>query len=86
MRLPLLALLLLLPAFFAAAEVALLRLRPSRVDVLVEEGKAGAASIHRLQRRVRRGPMVSQFGAAFGPVGSPLSNYFSMQFLQGMQF
>ena len=68
MRLPLLALLLLLPAFFAAAEVALLRLRPSRVDVLVEEGKAGAASIHRLQRRLRRALMLSQFGATLALV------------------
>jgi putative hemolysin len=68
MRLPLLALLLLLPAFFAAAEVALLRLRPSRVDVLLEEGKAGAASIHRLQRRLRRALMLSQFGATLALV------------------
>ena len=68
MRLSLLALLLLLPAFFAAAEVALLRLRPSRVDVLVEEGKAGAASIHRLQRRLRRALMLSQFGATLALV------------------
>ena len=42
MRLFLLAVLLVLPAFFAAAEVALLRLRPSRVEVLVEEEQAGA--------------------------------------------
>ena len=68
MRLPLLALLLLLPAFFAAAEVSLLRLRPSRVDVLVEEGKAGAASIHRLQRRLRSALMLSQFGATLALV------------------
>ena len=68
MRLPLLALLLLLPAFFAAAEVSSLRLRPSRVDVLVEEGKAGAASIHRLQRRLRRALMLSQFGATLALV------------------
>ena len=38
MRLFLLVLLMVLPAFFAAAEIALLRLRPSRVEVLVEEG------------------------------------------------
>ncbi|MED5320602.1 MAG: CNNM domain-containing protein, partial [Cyanobacteriota bacterium] len=54
MRLLLLAVLLVLPAFFAAAEVALLRLRPSRVEVLVEEQQAGARSIQRLQRRLRR--------------------------------
>ena len=68
MRLLLLALLLVLPAFFAAAEVALLRLRPSRVDVLVEEGHVGALSIHRLQRRLRRALMLSQFGATLALV------------------
>ena len=68
MRLPLLALLLVLPAFFAAAEVALLRLRPSRVEVLAEEGLQGALSIQRLQRRLRRALMVSQLGATLSLV------------------
>jgi len=55
-------LLLVLPAFFAASEVALLRLRPSRVQGLIEEGHPGAASINRLQRRLRRALMISQLG------------------------
>ena len=38
MRILLLLVLLLLPAFFAAVEVALLRLRTSRVRVLDEQG------------------------------------------------
>ena len=68
MRLLLLAVLLLLPAFFAAAEVSLLRLRPSRVELLVEEGHAGAQAIQRLQRRLRRALMVSQLGATLALV------------------
>ncbi len=68
MRLPLLVLLLLLPAFFAAGEVALLRLRPSRVEVLVEEGLNGAQAVQRLQRRLRRALMLSQLGATLALV------------------
>ena len=68
MRLFLLAVLLVLPAFFAAAEVSLLRLRPSRVEVLVEEGHNGATAIQRLQRRLRRALLVSQLGATLALV------------------
>lgn len=68
MRLFLLAVLLVLPAFFAAAAVSLLRLRPSRVELLVEEGHAGAQAIQRLQRRLRRALMVSQLGATLALV------------------
>ena len=68
MRLPLLILLLLLPALFAAGEVALLRLRPSRVEVLVEEGLRGAQAVQRLQRRLRRALMLSQLGATLALV------------------
>ena len=68
MRLFLLGVLLVLPAFFAAAEVSLLRLRPSRVEVLVEEGHNGANSIQRLQRRLRRALLVSQLGATLALV------------------
>ena len=63
MRLLLLAFLLVLPAFFAAAEVALLRLRPSRVEVLVEERQSGAVALQRLQRRLRRALTLSQLGS-----------------------
>ena len=68
LRLLLLAVLLVLPAFFAAAEVALLRLRPSRVEVLVEEEQTGARSIQRLQRRLRRALLVSQLGSTLALV------------------
>ena len=64
MRLLLLALLLVLPAFCAAAEIALLRLRPSRVEVLVEERQSGALSLQRLQRRLRRALTLSQLGSS----------------------
>ncbi len=62
MRNLLLIALLLLPAFFAAAEVSLLRLRPSRVHELKEEGLPGAPSVERLQRRLRRALLMTQFG------------------------
>ena len=62
MRLLLLGILLALPAFFSAGEVALLRLRPSRVQRLIDEKEIGAISINRLQRRLRRALMVSQLG------------------------
>ena len=68
MRLFLLVLLMVLPAFFAAAEIALLRLRPSRVEVLVEEGLRGAAAVQRLQRHLKRALMVSQLGATLAIV------------------
>ncbi len=78
MQLLVLAALIALPAFFAAGEVALLRLRPSRVQRLVEEGKPGAVAIHRLQRRLRKALMVSQLGVtlaliALGWTGRRLS-------------
>ncbi len=68
LRLLILVLLLVLPAFFAAGEVALLRLRPSRVQGLIEERKKGALSIHRLQGRLRRALMVSQLGGTLALV------------------
>ena len=62
MRNLLLIALLVLPAFFAAAEVALLRLRPSRVHELREEGLPGAPAVERLQRRLRTALLMTQFG------------------------
>ena len=62
MRILLLLVLLALPAFFAAVEVALLRLRTSRVRVLHEQGVPGADAVHRLQRRMRRALLMSQLG------------------------
>ncbi len=62
MRILLLLVLLVLPAFFAAVEVALLRLRTSRVRVLDEQGVRGADAVHRLQRRMRRALLMTQLG------------------------
>ncbi|MFM7734119.1 MAG: CNNM domain-containing protein, partial [Cyanobium sp.] len=53
MRLLALALLLALMAFFAAGEFALIRLRPSRVQQLLEAEQPGARAVARLQQRLR---------------------------------
>ncbi len=68
MRFLVLSILLGIYAFFAASEVALLRLRPSRVQKLVEDQQSGASSIQRLQRRLRKLLMVSQFGGTLALV------------------
>ena len=57
-----LLILIALPAFFAASEVSLLRLRPIRVQGLVDDGNTGAQAIKRLQRRLRRSLIISQLG------------------------
>ena len=64
MRLFSLGILCICSAFFAAGELAILRLRPSRVERLVEEENSGALAIYRLQRRLRRTLMISQLGIA----------------------
>jgi putative hemolysin len=63
MRLLALALLLALMAFFAAGEFALIRLRPSRVQQLLEAQQPGARAVARLQQRLRRVLMATQLGA-----------------------
>ncbi|MFM7360434.1 MAG: hemolysin family protein [Cyanobium sp.] len=63
MRLLALALLLALMAFFAAGEFALIRLRPSRVQQLLEAEQPGARAVARLQQRLRRVLMATQLGA-----------------------
>ena len=68
MQLFLLGIFIALPAFFAASEVAVIRLRPSRVERLIEEGLKGSQSINRLQRRMRRALMVAQLGVTFSLV------------------
>ena len=78
MRILLLLVLLVLPAFFAAVEVSLLRLRTSRVRVLNEQGVPGAAAVQRLQRRMRRALLMCQLGTslsllALGWTGSGLA-------------
>jgi CBS domain containing-hemolysin-like protein len=62
MRLLLPAALLFLLAFFAASEFALIRLRPSRVQLLEEDGAPGASAVARLQRRLRRALVATQLG------------------------
>jgi len=66
--LALLAALLALLAFFAAGEFALIRLRPSRVQVLAADGHPGARSVERLQGRLRRSLLSTQLGAALALV------------------
>ena len=62
MRLLAPAALLVLLAFFAAAEFSLIRLRPTRVQLLAADGCAGAAAVARLQRRLRRALVATQLG------------------------
>jgi len=68
----LLAALIALLAFFAAAEFAMIRLRPSRVQVLAAEGHPGAAAVDRLQKRLRRALLSTQLGGRPGPGGPGL--------------
>ena len=58
------AALLILLACFAASECALIRLRPTRVQLLEEDGHAGATAVARLQRRLRRALVATQLGMA----------------------
>jgi CBS domain containing-hemolysin-like protein len=79
MRLLALALLLALMAFFAAGEFALIRLRPSRVQLLLEAEQHGARAVARLQHRLRRVLMATQLGAvlalaAVGWIGRGLAS------------
>ena len=62
MRFLVLAILLALLAFFAAGELALIRLRPSRVQQLEEAGEPGARSVARLQHRMRSVLVATQLG------------------------
>src|SRR5689334_7296387 len=59
------ALLTLLEAFFVAAEIALVSIRRSRVEQLVEEGSAGARRVRRLLDDPGRFLAVSQLGLTF---------------------
>ncbi|KGG13089.1 CBS-domain containing hemolysin [Prochlorococcus sp. MIT 0601] len=69
---------LILPAFFAAGEVAILRLRPIRVDRLIQEKQSGANSVLRLQRRLKRTLTVCQLGITISLVALGwLSNGFT---------
>ena len=56
------AALLALLAFFAAGEFALIRLRPSLVQLLEADGHPGARSVARLPQRLRRALVATQLG------------------------
>nr|AUG32489.1 hypothetical protein PLO_497 [Paulinella longichromatophora] len=80
MRFLILGVLLLLAGFFTSAEFSLIRLRPTHVQVLEAEGVPGAKSIQRLQKRLRRALIASQFGTtltliSLGWTGRSLSRY-----------
>jgi putative hemolysin len=84
MRLLALALLLALMAFFAAGEFALIRLRPSRVQLLLEADQPGAQAVFRLQQRLRRVLIATQLGAvlalaAVGWIGRGLASQLALE-------
>ena len=79
MKITLLFLLLIFPAFFAASELSFLLIRPSKVLRLMEEKRKGAFSILKIQKRFRSSLIASQFGVticliAIGWVGKSLAN------------
>ncbi len=60
-----LALLILVSGLFSAAEFALVRVRRSRIEQLIDEGNAGAVSVHRLTSQPGRFLAVIQIGVTF---------------------
>lgn len=60
--------LVLLQAFFSAGELAVIKLRPSRVSQLLESGEPGARAVAALQRRLRRVLVATQLGAVLALV------------------
>ena len=83
MRYLALATLLALMAFFAAAEFAVIRLRPSRVQQLQDDELPGARSVARLQQRLRVVLVATQLGAvlallAVGWTGRGLAGQLAM--------
>ncbi len=81
MKITLLFLLLIFPAFFAASELSFLLIRPSKVLRLIEEKRKGAFSILKIQKRFRSSLIASQFGVtisliAIGWLSKGLANNF----------
>ena len=79
MKITFILLLLSFPAFFAASELSVLLIRPSKVLRLIEEKKGGANSILKIQKRFRSSLIASQFGVtisliAIGWLGNGLAN------------
>jgi len=79
MKITFLFLFLILPAFFAASELSVLLLRPSKVLRLIEEKRKGAYSILKIQKRFRSSLITSQFGVtislvAIGWIGKSIAS------------
>jgi len=79
MKITFLVFLLTFPAFFAASELSVLLIRPSKVLRLIEEQKEGAYSILKIQKRFRASLIASQFGItisliAIGWLGNGIAN------------
>jgi putative hemolysin len=75
-------LLTLLEGFFVAAEIALVSIRRSRVDQLVEEGRPGARRVRRLLDEPGRFLAVSQLGLTV--IGFFASAYAAVNLAQGL--
>ena len=92
MKIIFLFLFLILPAFFAASELSVLLLRPSKVLRLIEEKREGAYSILKIQKRFRSSLIASQFGVtisliAIGWIGKSMaSNIWRINSLQSRFF
>ena len=81
MKITLILFLLAFPAFFAASELSVLLIRPSKVLRLIEEKREGAYSILKIQKRFRSSLISSQFGVtisliAIGWLGNGLARDF----------
>ena len=81
MKITLILFLLVFPAFFAASELSVLLIRPSKVLRLIEEKREGANSILKIQKRFRSSLISSQFGVtisliAIGWLGNGLARDF----------
>jgi len=81
MKITFILFLLAFPAFFAASELSVLLIRPSKVLRLIEEKKEGANSILKIQKRFRSSLIASQFGVtisliAIGWLGNGLARDF----------
>jgi putative hemolysin len=72
----------LLEAFFVAAEIALVSIRRSRVEQLVEEGKPGARRVQKLVSDPGRFLAVSQVGLTF--IGFLASAYAAVSLADGL--
>ena len=92
MKIIFLFLFLILPAFFAASELSVLLLRPSKVLRLIEEKRKGAYSILKIQKRFRSSLITSQFGVtislvAIGWIGKSIaSNIWTINSLKSRFF